>query len=276
MNDAIRILCVDDEKNVLKSLYRLFIDEDYELLTASSGEEGLETIRANAPVQLVISDYRMPEMNGVDFLRQVFEKWPDTVRIVLSGYADTASVVAAINEGQIYKFVPKPWNDDELKVTVKNAVGHYLAEQKNRELTRQLKEKNQELEILNQNLERMVEMRTSKLMFRNRALAAAQNILNLLPLAVIGIDVEGLIVQCNRRSIGANGEAIIPPANLGAHRRQALAPRVNELIDRFPEDETRGLYDLELGGRAWRLEILRMSQEGQEGMLLVFHERNHE
>ena len=99
MSDKTRILCVDDERNVLRALERLFLDDDYEILTASSGEEGLELLNAAPQVQVVISDFRMPGMNGVDFLKQVFETHPDTIRIVLSGYADTAAVVAAINEG---------------------------------------------------------------------------------------------------------------------------------------------------------------------------------
>ncbi len=270
MTDTVRILCVDDEKNVLKSLYRLFLDEDYELLTASSGAEGLEMMAQNRDVQLVISDYRMPEMNGVDFLRQVYERWPDTVRIVLSGYADTASVVAAINEGQIYKFIPKPWNDDELKVTVKNAIDHYMVEKHNRELTRQLKEKNQEQEILNQNLEMMVELRTSKLMFRNRALTAAQNILNLLPFAVIGLDAEGIVVQCNRRAVGKDGEGIVVPTAMGAPRCEALPPELNVLVDRFLLGGQNLVETLTIDDTAWNVHLIGMSEGEQRGILLVF------
>ena len=127
MTENVTILCVDDEANVLKSLKRLFLDEDYEILTAESGSEGLVLLeQRQQPVQVVISDYRMPEMDGVAFFKEVHDRWPDTVRIVLSGYADTAAVVAAINEGQVYRFIPKPWNDDELKVTIAKAVDLYF------------------------------------------------------------------------------------------------------------------------------------------------------
>ena len=112
MEERARILCVDDEPNVLRALERMFLDEEYEILTAPSALEGLQALERIQPVQIVVSDYRMPAMNGVDFLREVCRRWPDTVRIVLSGYADTAAVVAAINDGEIYKFIPKPWNDD--------------------------------------------------------------------------------------------------------------------------------------------------------------------
>jgi len=130
MNGEIKILCVDDEPNVLNALKRLFLDEPYTILTAASGQEGLEIIEKEN-VQIIISDYRMPGMNGVDFLKEARKKWPDTVRIVLSGYADTAAIVSAINEGQIYKFVPKPWNDEELKVTISNAIERYHLFKKN-------------------------------------------------------------------------------------------------------------------------------------------------
>ncbi|MBU0728397.1 MAG: response regulator, partial [Proteobacteria bacterium] len=200
MNEDVRILCVDDEKNVLKALNRLFMDEEYEVLLANSGEEGLETLAAEESVQVIISDYRMPGMNGVDFLKQVYERWPDTVRIVLSGYADTAAVVAAINEGQIYKFIPKPWNDDELKVTIAKAVEVYFLRKRNNELTRELSDYNEELKRLNENLEELVDERTEELLFQNKVLERAQKILDALPVGVLGLDTQGMIVQCNARA----------------------------------------------------------------------------
>ena len=117
MGEPTRILCVDDEQNVLRSLTRLFLDDPYEILTAASGAEGLLILDQTGTVPVVISDYRMPGMNGVEFLSEVRKWWPETVRIVLSGYADTGAIVSAINEGQIYRFVAKPWNEDELQVT---------------------------------------------------------------------------------------------------------------------------------------------------------------
>jgi two-component system NtrC family sensor kinase len=198
MDEQVRILCVDDEVNVLKALERVFFDENYELLTAPSASEGLALLEEVSPVQIVISDYRMPVMNGVNFLREVHRRWPDTVRIVLSGYADTAAVVSAINDGQVYKFVPKPWNDDELKVTIANAVERYILHQKNARLVEELRQYNEELQMMNDNLEKIVSERTDDLTLRNRALKCSQNILNALPVAVLGMDLSGEIVQCNR------------------------------------------------------------------------------
>jgi two-component system NtrC family sensor kinase len=189
MDEEIKILCVDDEQNVLNALRRLFLDEPYTILTAVSGQEGLKTLeQENA--QVVISDYRMPGMNGVEFLREVRKKWPYTVRIVLSGYADAAAVVSAINEGQIYKFIPKPWNDDELKVTVSNAVERYSLYKKNLELTHELERKNEELMKLNNELKKHLE-------FRSKALTIQQNILDSMPVGIIGIDFNNTVVLCN-------------------------------------------------------------------------------
>jgi len=148
MGENIKLLCVDDERNVLRALERIFMDDEYEILTAASGEEGLALFAANPDIQVVISDYRMPGMNGVEFLRQVCEKHPDTVRIVLSGYADTSSVVSAINEGQIYKFVSKPWSDEELRQTVAKAVESFALHHQNRELEKELEELKRELAAL--------------------------------------------------------------------------------------------------------------------------------
>ncbi|MEQ8222564.1 MAG: response regulator [Candidatus Eremiobacterota bacterium] len=270
MNDPVKILFVDDEKNVLKAIERLFIDDDYEILTANSGEEGLSVIEHEYPVQLVISDYKMPGMNGVEFLGQVFRKWPDTVRIVFSGYADTASIVDAINEGQIYKFIPKPWNDDDLKITIANSIEWYSLNKKNLNLADELKTKNEELRELNANLERIVSERTSELMFQNRVLSIAQNILDSLPAGVIGIDIDDMIVQCNRKAMdffGDTGRVMI-----GTDRRDIFEEDLNNFTDRV----IRNKYLCEImsvNGRESKIRgVLMQSHDGQEGIILVFDE----
>lgn len=218
----VTILCVDDETNVLKSLKRLFLDEDYEILTAESGKEGLTLLEQHQPVQVVISDYRMPEMDGVAFFKQVHARWPDTVRIVLSGYADTGAVVAAINEGQIYKFIPKPWNDEELKVAIAKAVERYFLVKANNELNEKLRQANVELSRIAVQLEEKVTERTEELLFQNKVLRHGQVILNTLPMGVVGFDRQGMLVQRNRRAeemlrnfrhalLGAPAAEILPP-----------------------------------------------------------------
>ncbi len=189
-SEQIKILCVDDERNVLRALERIFLDDDYTIVLAGSGDEGLKIMEESGPFQVVISDYRMPVMNGVEFLKGVYDRWPETVRIVLSGYADAGTIVAAINEGHIYRFIPKPWNDDELRVTILNSLERYFLQKNNRELLEQLSS-------VNQALEEKVQLRTEQLELRNRALEFSQNLLGSLPVGVAGIDINGMIVYCN-------------------------------------------------------------------------------
>ena len=169
-NEPVRILCVDDERNVLRALERIFLDEDYEIVTAGSGQEGLDILEETDSFQVIISDYRMPVMTGVEFLKAVYDRWPETVRIVLSGYADAGAIVAAINEGHIYKFIPKPWNDEELRVTIQNCLERYFLLKKNRELLTELADANHALE-------EKVLQRTEQLELRNRVLEFSQGIL---------------------------------------------------------------------------------------------------
>ncbi|OYW90333.1 MAG: diguanylate cyclase, partial [Alishewanella sp. 32-51-5] len=118
------LLLVDDEENILHSLKRLLRKEPYQVLSCSSAAEALELLALHQ-VQVIISDQRMPEMNGTEFLSRVKEMYPDTVRIVLSGYTDLRSVTEAINRGAIYKFMTKPWQDDELKTEIAAAFRRY-------------------------------------------------------------------------------------------------------------------------------------------------------
>jgi two-component system NtrC family sensor kinase len=233
MGEPTRILCVDDEQNVLRSLTRLFLDDPYEILVAASGAEGLLILDRCGTVPVVISDYRMPGMNGVEFLSEVRKRWPETVRLVLSGYADTGALVSAINEGQIYRFVAKPWNEDELRVTVTNALERYDLGRKNRELTEELRRKNDELTTLNRDLERRVVERTEALTTQNRLLTESLGILDNLPMAVVGMDPQGTVFQCNRKGMVCFGSRIGPV--IGANRRDVLTEVQNRLVDEVLE-----------------------------------------
>ncbi|OIP46858.1 MAG: hypothetical protein AUK28_06720 [Desulfobacterales bacterium CG2_30_60_27] len=258
MPEPVKILFVDDERSVLRSLERLFLEDDHEILTALSGEEGLAMLESAAPVQVVVSDYRMPGMNGVDFLKQVCARWPDTIRLVLSGYADTASVVAAVNEGQIYRFVGKPWNASELKMALNNAVETYNLNQMNRDLTERLQEYNDELQDLNRNLQQRVEEETAELVARNQELSLAQYILDSLPCAVLGLAADGSIVRSNRK--GDEFFAAGLPTEL-----VELAATVSALGELRRE--------VAAGGRNFLVRGSRMrTEDGQPGVILVMDE----
>jgi two-component system NtrC family sensor kinase len=262
-----KILFVDDEANVLRSLQRLFMDENYELFTASSGKKGLETLREEQGIQVVVSDYRMPEMSGVDFLKEVYEYWPDTVRIVLSGYADTGSIVGAINEGQIYRFIPKPWNDDELKIHIAKAFEIYFLRMKNLKLAAKLEESNEELKLINENLEERVRERTEEVLFQNVVLEKSQNILNALPVGVVGIDDSGLIVQCNNKA-GAlfnNDNWSITTNNYKKAFSEPLVAFIDGLDGKKNDSQSIAIGDK----KHMVMGVVMDTQEGQKGKIIV-------
>jgi len=132
--DNYRVLIVDDEPAVLKSLVRCFRKENYHIETCNEPKKALEILKKNN-FNLIISDFMMPEMNGADLLREVKKHYPQTIRIMLTGQADTQAVMTAIKEGAVYKFILKPWHDDDLRVTVALALEQYELQANNKNLT---------------------------------------------------------------------------------------------------------------------------------------------
>lgn len=159
---AATVLFVDDEANILSSLKRLFRPSGYKILVAPGGLEGLELMKGN-PVDLVISDMRMPEMDGATFLGKVAEQWPGTVRILLTGYADMESTITAINVGKIYKYISKPWDENDIILSVRHALEQRFLEQERKRLLALTKKQNAELQGFNTKLEEKVRQRTGEL-----------------------------------------------------------------------------------------------------------------
>ncbi|MDQ5947131.1 MAG: hypothetical protein QG619_2563 [Pseudomonadota bacterium] len=164
-----RILCVDDEANILNSLRRLFRQHGYQISVAGGGAEGLQILETQT-FDLVISDMRMPEMDGARFLEQVFKRYPDTVRILLTGYADITSTIEAVNKGQIYRYVSKPWDDQELLLTVRQALDLKALQREKLRLEALTTRQNEELKVLNYSLEEKVQARTQELALANEKL----------------------------------------------------------------------------------------------------------
>lgn len=127
------ILFVDDEENVLNALRRVFLDENYRILTAPTADAALAMLEREQ-VHVVVSDHRMPGMTGAELLKQVKARWPETIRIMLTGYADVQSIMGAVNEGAVYKFITKPWNDDDLRITVSLALQQFALIRENQKL----------------------------------------------------------------------------------------------------------------------------------------------
>lgn len=143
MNDF-QILYVDDEQHNLITFKATF-RRKYRIHTAASGEEGLALMRKH-DMALVISDQRMPGMTGVQFLEQVAREFPDVIRIILTGYSDVEAIVNAINKGEIFRYITKPWSENELQMTIENARQLYELETNNRKLVQELQQKMEEQE----------------------------------------------------------------------------------------------------------------------------------
>ena len=234
------LLLVDDEPNTLSALRRMFRREPYEILMAGSGAQGLQLLEAHE-VGVIISDYRMPEMTGVEFLRTVKARYPETLRIVLSGFTDLQSVTAAVNEGAVYKFLTKPWDDTELREVTREAFRLHALQRENRLLNEQLRAANTELERFNRELERRVEEKTRHLEIHAASLRVSQQILDSLPAGVLGVDLEGVIVYANTRASDMMGEA--GGALVGALLQRILPDLATAIAD-TPEDSIHARFSL--------------------------------
>lgn len=166
------VLFVDDEENILRALRRLFMDEPFPVLTADSGEAALKLLAGRDDLAVIVSDQRMPGMSGVELLEQVREAAPQAVRILLTGYADISAAVDSINRGRVYRYITKPWQDEELLQTVRTAVGHYQLMRENERLNALVKKQNAELQEWNRVLESKVRAQTAALRRSNEGLQA--------------------------------------------------------------------------------------------------------
>ncbi len=167
--EKLKILFVDDEEGVLRSLGRLFFDEDFVILTAPSGTSGLEILKSNN-VAVIVSDQKMPGMSGAEFLEKAKRIAPDSIRIVLTGYADINAAMDAINKGGAYRYITKPWDDNDLIITVLNAIEMYKLGKENKRLTELTRKQNEELRKWSAELEGYVQQQTIDLTNQNKEL----------------------------------------------------------------------------------------------------------
>ena len=159
------ILIVDDEESILNAFKRILADENYEIQTARDGLDGLKKLRAaQKPFSLIISDQRMPVMNGVQFFAKAKEIFPDAVRILLTGYADTDAIIDAVNKGGIHLYFTKPWREEELIAHIKQSLSQTELLMENRRLVELTKKQNEDLVELNKTLEEKVKQKTSDLL----------------------------------------------------------------------------------------------------------------
>ncbi len=190
------LLLVDDEPNILASLKRLLRRDAYHILTANSGQEGLDVLASNA-VDVIVSDQRMPGMLGADFLRKAKLLCPQTIRIMLSGYTELQAVTDAVNEGAIFKFLTKPWEDHQLREHIAEAFRLKGIDDDNVRLNAQLRDANQALAAANAAMQALVSQQQHQISRDEVSLGIAREVLQFLPLPVIGLDDEGMIAFIN-------------------------------------------------------------------------------
>src|SRR5689334_20409940 len=148
VTDKPTLLLVDDEESILNSLRRLLRSQPYEVLLATSGAQALEIMEQRS-VDLVMSDARMPNMDGATLLAHVHQRYPDTTRIMLTGYADPSAIIKAINEGQIHRYISKPWHDEEMLLTLRQSLAYQYSERERLRLVQETWDQNEKLKLLN-------------------------------------------------------------------------------------------------------------------------------
>jgi diguanylate cyclase (GGDEF)-like protein/PAS domain S-box-containing protein len=251
------LLLVDDEENIVAALRRLLRVEGWLVLSATSAEQALQ-LMARHEVDVILSDQRMPGMTGVELLRRAKQLYPDTIRLVLSGYTELQSITDAINEGAIYKFLAKPWEDEPLRAHLREAFGLKEMADQNRRLDREVQAANLELAELNGRLQSLLSAQREQNEREVGSREAAQELLEAMPVPVFGIDDEGLLVFAN-----APAQALCGPGGnlLGAPASEQLPQALRPALEGDPMLVT-------LAERRWRT-MSRLLSGNARGRLLV-------
>ncbi|HWZ47061.1 MAG TPA: HD domain-containing phosphohydrolase [Herbaspirillum sp.] len=249
-NDTAVVLVVDDEAGILSALKRLFRPVGYKVLTAESGAAALEILAAEH-VDLIISDMRMPGMTGAQFLAQAKASYPDIVRILLTGYSEVGSTIAAINEGGIYHYLPKPWDEHDLLLTVKRALEQQQLKNEAQRLTQIVLRQNEELSAFNANLERQViarteEIRQTVLFLEHSEKEIKKNFLTMLK-------VFSNLIELRAGAFGYSGRVGELSRNLGAKLSSSLGS-----VYKISES---GLQDLMIAGLLHAVGKIGLSDE---------------
>jgi response regulator RpfG family c-di-GMP phosphodiesterase len=199
------LLFVDDEPSILSSLRRLFRPYGCRILVAESGAAGLEVVGAER-VDLILSDMRMPEMDGAQFLEKARAVNPDAIRILLTGYSDITSTVNAINRGEIYRYVSKPWDDNDIVLIVRKALEHQWLKRENDRLADLTQRQNEELKVLNADLETRVRARTAELEQANQSLNLAND--KLKQNFLVSIKVFSALMELREGSVAGHARRV--------------------------------------------------------------------
>jgi two-component system response regulator HupR/HoxA len=275
------LLIVDDEKEILRSLALTFAD-DYKVFTASSGAEALHLLQAH-DIALIIADQRMPAMTGVDLFEQVLRINPAIIRIILTGYTDTASLIEAINKGHIYQFITKPWERQELKITIRRALESYELTLENQRLLKELQAANERLQDENVFLKSKVnrELRYADIIGQSQAMQRVFDRVNRVLDNIVTVLLTGetgtgkTLLARHIHHHGPRKDKLFIEQNCGAipddlleselfgHKRGAFTGAVQD---------RKGLFEVADGGTLFLDEISEMSPTLQVKLLQVLQE----
>ena len=252
MTTPARILLVDDERPVLSALQRVFRRQGYQVAAFNSAQQALAALETEAPFQLVISDYRMPEMNGVAFLKIVRQRWPEVIRIILSGYAETSAILAATNEGNIFKFIPKPWEETELLEMISEALEQFAIAEQQRRLLRSV-------DLMKKCLNRGEHDHFKEL-------CVYQTLMDQMPVGLVGISHDNTIMrlnQCAQDRLGLPAELLGKPS-------AALPEPIYRLIQSNDQNETQAVGRLiALHGKQYLVLTTNFSDADMEGVIMI-------
>ncbi|MBI3140505.1 MAG: EAL domain-containing protein [Rhodocyclales bacterium] len=263
------LLLLDDEENILTALKRVFRRDGYQVLTAGSAPQAFELLAAHK-VGVIVSDQRMPLMTGTEFLRRVKELYPDTVRIVLSGYTELQSVIEAINAGSIYRFLTKPWDAEQLRSAIRDAFRQQELAEENARLDRRNRDSSARLAELNGQLQELLADKSSRIARDETLIGTTREIFHCVPVPLIGIDDEGMIVLANARAqalwpaaLPGTSAADALPEPLAAGPTAGAAPRPVNLGGRryFAYRER---IDPHSGGTGWLITLVPADREATD------------
>jgi diguanylate cyclase (GGDEF)-like protein/PAS domain S-box-containing protein len=256
------LLIVDDDQNIVSALKRLLRKDGYHIVTADSGLQGLQRLAENE-VDVIISDQRMPGMTGVEFLRRTKDLYPETIRMVLSGFTELRSATDAINEGAIYKFLTKPWDDEQLRTHIQEAFHQKEMSDDNHRLDREVQEANRELAEVNGRLQHLLTSQREHMHREETNLIVAREMLENIPTPVIGMDDTGLVAFMN-----SDAERLFKgsAAMLGNHIEDGPEKALGDIWRRHDGQ----YHDITLAGKAFRAVCRPMTSDTRSrGSLMV-------
>ncbi len=279
--DKASILIVDDQVEILNSLRRLFKAE-YNVFTASSGAEGLEIVRQE-PLAVILSDQRMPQMDGVHFLKEAMRLRPDTIRLMITGYADIEATIDAVNEANIYQYISKPFEPDELLKIVANAVERFRLAQKNKELQKKLERANEALSLEKRILQKQVEQQLDV----GNLIGASPNMLHVFKLVKKVVNTPTTVLLLGETGTGKEMVAKIIHFNSDRKNEMFVAQNCGAIPDTLLQSELfghvkgsftgaitdkKGLFETANRGTVFLDEIGDTSPALQLGLLRVLQE----